>query len=169
MNHTETASPGGGAYVNSFTTAATTNHTPRLPESSQYRRNSVSGSTTTTATATAATTVRRNSNSPPSSSTPNYNRPKTPNIESSSLSDHAPIPQSQTTTPSSSSTPPVSNTTTTTTAATMTSASVAANGYRPLNVKDALTYLDQVKVKFADQPEVYNRFLDIMKEFKSQA
>lgn len=43
------------------------------------------------------------------------------------------------------------------------------NGYRPLNVKDALTYLDQVKVKFADQPEVYNRFLDIMKEFKSQA
>lgn len=46
---------------------------------------------------------------------------------------------------------------------------VSANGYRPLNVKDALTYLDQVKVKFADQPEVYNRFLDIMKEFKSQA
>jgi paired amphipathic helix protein Sin3a len=47
--------------------------------------------------------------------------------------------------------------------------SLASNGYRPLNVKDALTYLDQVKVKFADQPEVYNRFLDIMKEFKSQA
>ncbi|RCI04557.1 Transcriptional regulatory protein sin3 [Rhizopus stolonifer] len=43
------------------------------------------------------------------------------------------------------------------------------NGYRPLNVKDALTYLDQVKVKFSEQPEVYNRFLDIMKEFKSQA
>ncbi|CAO3666625.1 unnamed protein product [Rhizopus stolonifer] len=42
-------------------------------------------------------------------------------------------------------------------------------GYRPLNVKDALSYLDQVKVKFSDQPEVYNRFLDIMKEFKSQA
>ncbi|KAG1146496.1 hypothetical protein G6F37_004665 [Rhizopus arrhizus] len=41
--------------------------------------------------------------------------------------------------------------------------------YRPLNVKDALSYLDQVKVKFSDQPEVYNRFLDIMKEFKSQA
>ncbi|KAI8971599.1 hypothetical protein BDF20DRAFT_837905 [Mycotypha africana] len=43
------------------------------------------------------------------------------------------------------------------------------NGYRPLNVKDALTYLDQVKIKFSEQPEVYNRFLDIMKEFKSQA
>ncbi|KAI8370605.1 uncharacterized protein BYT42DRAFT_538182 [Radiomyces spectabilis] len=45
----------------------------------------------------------------------------------------------------------------------------SAGGYRPLNVKDALTYLDQVKVKFADQPDVYNRFLDIMKDFKSQA
>ena len=44
-----------------------------------------------------------------------------------------------------------------------------ANGYRPLNVKDALTYLDQVKIQFADQPEIYNKFLDIMKDFKSQA
>jgi histone deacetylase complex regulatory component SIN3 len=35
--------------------------------------------------------------------------------------------------------------------------------------KDALSYLDQVKVQFADQPDVYNRFLDIMKDFKSQA
>ncbi|KAF7722709.1 Transcriptional regulatory protein sin3 [Apophysomyces ossiformis] len=42
-------------------------------------------------------------------------------------------------------------------------------GYRPLNVRDALTYLDQVKVQFSDQPDVYNRFLDIMKDFKSQA
>ncbi|KAI8825138.1 uncharacterized protein EV422DRAFT_517588 [Fimicolochytrium jonesii] len=41
--------------------------------------------------------------------------------------------------------------------------------YRPLNVKDALSYLDQVKIQFNDQPEVYNRFLDIMKDFKSQA
>ncbi|KAI7852149.1 hypothetical protein BDC45DRAFT_444435 [Circinella umbellata] len=44
-----------------------------------------------------------------------------------------------------------------------------ANGYRPLNVKDALTYLDQVKIQFSDQPEIYNKFLDIMKDFKSQA
>lgn len=44
-----------------------------------------------------------------------------------------------------------------------------AGGYRPLNVRDALSYLDQVKVKFSDQPDVYNRFLDIMKDFKSQA
>jgi len=41
--------------------------------------------------------------------------------------------------------------------------------YRPLNVKDALSYLDQVKVQFSEQPDVYNRFLDIMKDFKSQA
>jgi len=40
--------------------------------------------------------------------------------------------------------------------------------YRPLNVKDALSYLDQVKIQFGDQQDVYNRFLDIMKDFKSQ-
>ncbi|KAK0465461.1 histone deacetylase complex, SIN3 component [Desarmillaria tabescens] len=39
---------------------------------------------------------------------------------------------------------------------------------RPLNVTDALSYLDAVKVQFQDKPEVYNRFLDIMKDFKSQ-
>ncbi|EIE76470.1 hypothetical protein RO3G_01174 [Rhizopus delemar RA 99-880] len=43
------------------------------------------------------------------------------------------------------------------------------NGYRPLNVRDALTYLDQVKIRFSDKPDVYNQFLDIMKDFKSQA
>ena len=40
-------------------------------------------------------------------------------------------------------------------------------GQQPI-LNDALTYLDQVKVRFADQPEVYNKFLDIMKEFKGQ-
>ncbi|CDO71174.1 hypothetical protein BN946_scf184845.g44 [Trametes cinnabarina] len=39
---------------------------------------------------------------------------------------------------------------------------------RPLNVSDALSYLDQVKMQFADRPDVYNKFLDIMKDFKSQ-
>lgn len=39
----------------------------------------------------------------------------------------------------------------------------------PLVEQDALSYLDQVKVRFVDQPDVYNRFLDIMKDFKSQA
>ena len=39
---------------------------------------------------------------------------------------------------------------------------------RQLNVTDALSYLDAVKVQFQDQPEVYNQFLDIMKDFKSQ-
>lgn len=45
---------------------------------------------------------------------------------------------------------------------------VAAEVYRPLNVKDALTYLDTVKAKFSSQNDVYNQFLDIMKDFKSQ-
>ncbi len=44
-------------------------------------------------------------------------------------------------------------------------------GHRALNVKDALSYLELVKVKpeFSDQPDIYNRFLDIMKDFRSQA
>ncbi|KAH0591154.1 hypothetical protein H2248_001252 [Termitomyces sp. 'cryptogamus'] len=40
---------------------------------------------------------------------------------------------------------------------------------RQLNVTDALSYLDAVKVQFQDMPEVYNQFLDIMKDFKSRA
>lgn len=40
--------------------------------------------------------------------------------------------------------------------------------YRPLNVKDALSYLEQVKFQFHSRPDIYNLFLDIMKDFKSQ-
>jgi hypothetical protein len=43
-----------------------------------------------------------------------------------------------------------------------------ATGERPLNVTDALSYLDAVKHQFSERPDVYNRFLDIMKDFKSQ-
>ncbi|KAG8778936.1 Transcriptional regulatory protein sin3 [Ceratobasidium sp. 428] len=42
-------------------------------------------------------------------------------------------------------------------------------GSRPLNVKDALSFLEMLKVKFQDKPDVYNHFLDIMKDFKFQA
>lgn len=38
----------------------------------------------------------------------------------------------------------------------------------PLNVNDALAYLEVVKVKFENWPDIYNQFLDIMKDFKSQ-
>ena len=41
--------------------------------------------------------------------------------------------------------------------------------YRQLKVEDALAYLDQVKMKFEKQPHIYNKFLDIMKEFKNQS
>lgn len=40
--------------------------------------------------------------------------------------------------------------------------------FQRLKVEDALSYLDQVKYKFNNQPQVYNDFLEIMKEFKSQ-
>lgn len=54
-------------------------------------------------------------------------------------------------------------------AQTSSAAAAASASYRPLNVKDALSYLDQVKIQFHDQPDIYNRFLDIMKDFKSQS
>ncbi|KAG8689002.1 Transcriptional regulatory protein sin3 [Ceratobasidium sp. 423] len=37
-----------------------------------------------------------------------------------------------------------------------------------LGVKDALSYLETVKVEFQDNPDVYNHFIDIMKDFMSQ-
>ncbi len=43
-----------------------------------------------------------------------------------------------------------------------------SGGHRPLKVTDALSYLDSVKLEFAEQPEVYNKFLDIMKDFRTQ-
>lgn len=48
-------------------------------------------------------------------------------------------------------------------------AAQTGSAFPRLKVEDALTYLDQVKLQFEKQPEVYNQFLDIMKEFKSQA
>ena len=35
-------------------------------------------------------------------------------------------------------------------------------------MEDALLYLDQVKMAFGEKPEIYNKFLDIMKNFKAQ-
>lgn len=55
-------------------------------------------------------------------------------------------------------TPPVNN-----------PASQQQQQFQRLKVEDALTYLDQVKLQFGNQPQVYNDFLDIMKEFKSQS
>eukprot|EP00980_Cylindrotheca_fusiformis_P029895 scaffold24012_cov186-Cylindrotheca_fusiformis.AAC.8 len=41
-------------------------------------------------------------------------------------------------------------------------------GMKELRVEDALLYLDDVKREFGDRPRVYNEFLSIMKNFKSQ-
>jgi paired amphipathic helix protein Sin3a len=40
---------------------------------------------------------------------------------------------------------------------------------RELRVEDALLYLDHVKMEFKDRPQIYNEFLAIMKNFKTQA
>uniref|UniRef100_A0AAV2L2D7 Paired amphipathic helix protein Sin3a n=1 Tax=Knipowitschia caucasica TaxID=637954 RepID=A0AAV2L2D7_KNICA len=47
--------------------------------------------------------------------------------------------------------------------------SVQGPQFQRLKVEDALSYLDQVKLQFGNHPQVYNDFLDIMKEFKSQS
>jgi len=47
-------------------------------------------------------------------------------------------------------------------------AAAVGQGQQPI-LNDALSYLDQVKVQFVEHPDVYNRFLDIMKDFKSGA
>lgn len=39
----------------------------------------------------------------------------------------------------------------------------------PPNTTDALTYLCLIKHRFRGAPEVYNRFLGVMREFKDQA
>ncbi|KXS16514.1 hypothetical protein M427DRAFT_154438 [Gonapodya prolifera JEL478] len=52
---------------------------------------------------------------------------------------------------------------------TMPASEYGSHLYRPLNVKDALSYLDEVKRQFEREPDVYNRFLDIMKDFKAMS
>lgn len=43
-----------------------------------------------------------------------------------------------------------------------------AHAHHP-KVEDALRYLEQVKIQFASSPDTYDAFLEIMKDFKSQA
>lgn len=40
--------------------------------------------------------------------------------------------------------------------------------FRRLNIEDALTYLDQVKSCYQNNSDIYNNFLDIMKDFNTQ-
>ncbi|KAH6791103.1 SIN3-like 2 [Perilla frutescens var. frutescens] len=47
-------------------------------------------------------------------------------------------------------------------------AAVAAGSTQKLTTNDALSYLKQVKDMFQDQREKYDRFLDVMKDFKGQ-
>lgn len=48
------------------------------------------------------------------------------------------------------------------------STGAAPTGNNMPKVQDALGYLEKVKNRFVLQPIVYNQFLDIMKDFKSQ-
>ncbi|KAI7907495.1 uncharacterized protein BX663DRAFT_424720 [Cokeromyces recurvatus] len=159
----------------SFTSA------PRLTENSPYQVSTVNERTSSAHTSSSqertqtsiepsSFNIRRPSKTPPPpqlpllqssvSNSPSYARQRTPVAESS--------PANATTNPDVASIT-TNNSNTINGSGIVNAGTNASNGYRPLNVKDALTYLDQVKMKFSEKPEVYNRFLDIMKEFKSQA
>jgi paired amphipathic helix protein Sin3a len=43
-----------------------------------------------------------------------------------------------------------------------------SNDNQPLALEVALSYLDAIKTQFRDEPDVYNHFLDITKDFKNQ-
>lgn len=47
-------------------------------------------------------------------------------------------------------------------------AGAAGRTFRQDKFENALDFLDQVKIQFARHPRVYNQFLDIMKDFKTQ-
>ncbi|KAF2398885.1 PAH2 domain-containing protein [Trichodelitschia bisporula] len=44
--------------------------------------------------------------------------------------------------------------------------STTTNQARQPILNEALSYIDQVKFQFADQPDVYNQFLSLMQDFK---
>mmetsp|Transcript_3234 Transcript_3234/g.5174 ORF Transcript_3234/g.5174 Transcript_3234/m.5174 type:complete len:168 (-) Transcript_3234:3-506(-) len=50
-----------------------------------------------------------------------------------------------------------------------TDAAKPADSSRVEKFENALDFLDQVKARFADELHVYNKFLDIMKDFKAHA
>jgi histone deacetylase complex regulatory component SIN3 len=61
--------------------------------------------------------------------------------------------------------PLTSNTPTSTTSNVISTGSTSTTQSMQLN--DAFAYLDRVRAEFADQPEIYNKFLQVMREFKS--
>ena len=65
--------------------------------------------------------------------------------------------------------PPVTTTTTINTATTTATSSNPPfnSSAQSMQLNDAFAYLDRVRAEFADQPEIYNKFLQVMREFKS--
>lgn len=73
----------------------------------------------------------------------------------------APVPA-----PSASTAIPLTSTTPTSTTSNVTSAG-STSTTQSMQLNDAFAYLDRVRAEFADQPEIYNKFLQVMREFKS--
>ncbi|KAL8279107.1 hypothetical protein RQP46_008565 [Phenoliferia psychrophenolica] len=79
----------------------------------------------------------------------------------------APAPASTVEAPVATGPPPLATAIT----AAVTAAATAAQSttFRPLNVRDTLAYLDKIKQQFSEESEVYDQFLNIMKELKTQS
>lgn len=60
--------------------------------------------------------------------------------------------------------PPITNPTTSSNPPSNTSTNSSTQS---MQLNDAFAYLDRVRAEFADQPEIYNKFLQVMREFKS--
>ena len=61
---------------------------------------------------------------------------------------------------------PINSTTPTSTTSNVTS-TASTSTTQSMQLNDAFAYLDRVRAEFADQPEIYNKFLQVMREFKS--
>lgn len=59
------------------------------------------------------------------------------------------------------------NSTTPVSSASNVSSSGSTSTTQSMQLNDAFAYLDRVRAEFADQPEIYNKFLQVMREFKS--
>lgn len=79
--------------------------------------------------------------------------------EASSVTAPVPTNSASTAIPLTSTTPTSTTSNVTSTGSTSTTQSMQLN--------DAFAYLDRVRAEFADQPEIYNKFLQVMREFKS--
>lgn len=63
----------------------------------------------------------------------------------------------------------VSNVSASSTGTSASATAASATAAQSMQLNDAFAYLDRVRAEFSDQPEIYNKFLQVMREFKSNS